>query len=260
MSGCSDRPHPSAPARGSERTATAGGAEQDGDGGVRLGCGFRSFSGVDGYCIRGCRDRPMCRPVGGSREEACPGGHTGPPLRGVGRRSKVNGNWHETTPSPAGRDGARPLQGGAEQEGVSRTAGCTWGVASASQIPKRNLGRQSWSPRPTEATQVVPSGGPMYLRHGFRRPNFVPKFGASVMGIGPYAPRGTGNGTPGSSCPTGDCSLVEREPLGRVRGLFFLPFPGRLGGSGAWGTGCFFGGCRRSGLRRTPPPDGRRRR
>ena len=26
----------------------------------------------------------------------------------------------------------------------------------------------------------------MYLRHGFRRPNFVPKFGASVMGIGPY--------------------------------------------------------------------------
>ena len=28
--------------------------------------------------------------------------------------------------------------------------------------------------------------GPMYLGHGFRRPNFVPKFGASVMGIGPY--------------------------------------------------------------------------
>ena len=186
----------------------------------------------------------MCRPVGGSREEACPGGHTGPPLRGVGRRSEVNGNWHETTPCPAGRDGARPLQGGAEQEGVSRTTGCTWGVASASQIPKRNLGRQSWSPRPTEATQVVPSGGPMYLRHGFRRPNFVPKFGASVK----------------SSCPTGDCSLVEREPLGTGQGSVFLPFPGRLGGAGAWGTGCFFGGCRRSGLRRTPPPGGRHRR
>ena len=26
----------------------------------------------------------------------------------------------------------------------------------------------------------------MYLRHGLRRPNFVPKFGVSVMGIGPY--------------------------------------------------------------------------
>ena len=37
----------------------------------------------------------------------------------------------------------------------------------------------------------------MYLRQGFRRPNFVPKFGALVMGIGPYAPRGTRDGTPG---------------------------------------------------------------
>ena len=35
-------------------------------------------------------------------------------------------------------------------------------MASASQIPKRNLGRQSWSPRPTEATLVVPSSGPMW--------------------------------------------------------------------------------------------------
>ena len=232
-----------------------------------------------------------------------------------------------------------------------------------------------WSPRPTGATLVVRSGGPMYLRHGFRRPNFVPKFGASVMGIGPYGEKGKLPRPPGpaahsgayaarmggmgrergrdhppkgpstsdnpsvtaepcqlplhkgalgtgdadchvapllamtvlilchseeaqradvgirpfydgrgfgppylghglrrpnsvpkfgasvkSSCPTGDCSLVEREPLGRGRGLFFLPFPGRLGGSGAWGTGCFFGGCRRSGLRRTPPPGGRHRR
>ena len=32
--------------------------------------------------------------------------------------------------------------------------------------------------------------GPMYLGHGFRRPNFVPKFGASVMGIGPYGEKG----------------------------------------------------------------------
>ena len=34
----------------------------------------------------------------------------------------------------------------------------------------------------------------MYLRRGFRRPNFVPKFGASVIGIGPYALRGTRDG------------------------------------------------------------------
>ena len=49
-----------------------------------------------------------------------------------------------------------------------------------------------WSPRLTEATQVVPSEGPMYLRHGFRQPNFVPKFRASVMVIGPYVLRGDG--------------------------------------------------------------------
>ena len=42
------------------------------------------------------------------------------------------------------------------------------------------------SSAPTEASQVMPSNGPMYLRHGFRRPNFIPKFGASVMVIGPY--------------------------------------------------------------------------
>ena len=71
-------------------------------------------------------------------------------------------------PFPAGRDGARPLQG-VEQAG----------------------GGGVWSPRPTEAPRVVPSNGSMYLGHGFRRPNFVPKFGASVMGIGPYALRGT---------------------------------------------------------------------
>ena len=41
---------------------------------------------------------------------------------------------------------------------------------------------------------MVPSEGPMYLRHGFRQPNFVPKFGASVIGIGPYALRGTRDG------------------------------------------------------------------
>ena len=28
--------------------------------------------------------------------------------------------------------------------------------------------------------------GPPYLGHGLRQPNFVPKFGASVIGIGPY--------------------------------------------------------------------------
>ena len=63
--------------------------------------------------------------------------HRSAPTRG-GERLGTNGNWRGTMPFPAGRDGARPLQR-AEQPGG--------GV---------------WSPRPTGATLVVPSGGPMW--------------------------------------------------------------------------------------------------
>ena len=59
-------------------------------------------------------------------------------------------------------------------------------------------GGRVWSPSPTEATLAVRSNGPMYLGHGFRQPNFATKFGASVMGIGPYGGRHAE-----SSCPTG---------------------------------------------------------
>ena len=59
------------------------------------------------------------------------------------------------------------------------------------------------SPRPTEATLVVRSEGPMYLRHGFRRPNFGTKFGASVMGIGPYGEKGKHPQPPGPAAQSG---------------------------------------------------------
>ena len=134
--------------------------------------------------------------------------HRSAPTRG-GRYSEPTENWCEDRPCQRGR--TEPAPYGCNRAGRS-TAGCAWGVASASQIPKRNLGRQSRSPRPTEAPQVVPSEGPMYLRHGFRRPNFVPKFGASVMGIGPYAPRGDEGRHAGSSCPTGGCGEPPRLP------------------------------------------------
>ena len=51
--------------------------------------------------------------------------------------------------------------------------------------------------------------GPMYLGHGLRRPNSVPKFGALVIGIGPY---GDGGRHAGSSCPTGGCGEPPRSP------------------------------------------------
>ena len=70
------------------------------------------------------------------------------------------------------------------------------------------------SPRPTGATQVVPSSGPMYLRHGFRRPNFVPKFGASVIGIGPYALRGDGGSARRVVVPYGWLRRVAAIALG----------------------------------------------
>ena len=108
----------------------------------------------------------MCRTGHGSSRDLFTGGHIGPPLRNDGRRSETNGNWRGKRTLLTGRDGARPLRG----TGAGRCVQ-DGGVRS---------------PRPTGATLVVRSSGPMYLRHGFRRPNFVPKFGASVMGIGPY--------------------------------------------------------------------------
>ena len=110
---------------------------------------------------------------GGFCAEVCPGGHIGPPLRGTG------GVWEPTeisvkrSHSPTGRDGARPLQGTGAGQCVQNG-----GV---------------WSPRPTDATQVVPSEGPMW---------------ASA----PTPRGGRGNGTPGSSCPTGGCGEPPRLP------------------------------------------------
>ena len=87
---------------------------------------------------------------GGSCAETCPGGHIGPPLRGVGRCSEPTEIGAGRKPSPTGRDGARPLR---EQQSRAVYGGVRLGC-------------------------------------GFRQPNFGTKFGASVMGIGPYAPRG----------------------------------------------------------------------
>ena len=70
----------------------------------------RPLSREGGDCRRIRRGRPMCRPGHGFSRNLLTGGHIGPPLRGVGRCSGTNGNWRETMPFPAGRDGARPLR------------------------------------------------------------------------------------------------------------------------------------------------------
>ena len=55
--------------------------------------------------------------------------------------------------------------------------------------------------------------GPPYLGHGFRRPNFVPKFGASVMGIGPYGETGKSQQTPGPAAHSG-ASAARSQGMG----------------------------------------------
>ena len=94
------------------------------------------------------------------------GGHIGPPLREAG-----------SVPEPTGIGAETDLANGA-----GRSPPPTGGGAG------RRV--QDGGVRATEATLAVHSSGPMYLRHGFRRPNFVPKFEASVMGIGPCGDRG----------------------------------------------------------------------
>ena len=134
----------------------------------------------------------MCRPGHGSSRDPSAGGYIGPPLHGgvFGNQRKFA---QETDLAPTGRDRARPLQGDREWTGG--------GVRS---------------PRPTGATLVVPSNGPRYLGHGLRRPNSVPKFGALVIGIGPY---GDGGSTPGRRALRGRRAVVSGETVKLSRSI-----------------------------------------
>ena len=53
----------------------------------------------------------MCRPANRSREEACPGGHTGPPLRGGGNVPEITEIGTENEHSPSGEQ-SRTIYGG----------------------------------------------------------------------------------------------------------------------------------------------------
>ena len=84
-------------------------------------------------------------------------------------------------------------------------------IARSSEFPA-TPGGAGQSPPPTR-TPRVPICGPMYLRHGFRRPNFVPKFGASVIGIGPYE-RTRGYGFPCRFAPRNDSTNAGSRSAG----------------------------------------------
>ena len=156
----------------------------------------------------------MCRPEYVLLREPFTGGYTGPPLRGV-----------EGIPNhPGQRRTAERLRRGCEGMGGDRSRDHPKGTINAGQSLSQPAADSSLYTREPLGTgdadcRVGPAGllamamvfchsgersdvgirpfydergfGPMYLGHGLRRPNFVPKFGASVMGIGPYALRGT---------------------------------------------------------------------
>ena len=81
--------------------------------------------------------------------------------------------------------------------------------------------------RPLRGTGGVRGG--VRLGCGFRQPNFGTKFGASVMGIGPYAPRGDEGRHAGSSCPTGGCGEPPRLPWGAAHSGASAPAGARDG-------------------------------
>ena len=101
-------------------------------------------------------------------------------------------------------------------------------MASASQIPFRNLGRQSRSPRPTGATLVVRSSGPMWAsaptdRRGSRIDHPGQRRTAERLRRGregwveiaaKITPKGVINAGQSLSRPLADSSLCTREPLG----------------------------------------------
>lgn len=70
-------------------------------------------------------------------------------------------------------------------------------------------------------------GGPMHQRHSFRKPNSVPRFGTSVMGIGPC--KGRGNDRRGTEVRLGlpeapGSPLPPRTKKDRPAGRSFLLF------------------------------------
>ena len=199
----------------------------------------------------------------------------------------TNGNWRETTPFPAGRDGARPLHGNRKFQQPPGPAAHSGASAARSRGVGRNRSRDH--PQSVQQRRTIPQSpcgrqlplhkgafgdgdadcrvasllamtvlilchsekaqradvgirlfydgrgfGPSYLEHGLRRPNSVPKFGASVkssapteglpesqqradVGIGPY-------GWLQRAAATTLAALSEAESAGIIAGqIRFLP-------------------------------------
>ena len=100
------------PRRGGAEPAPYSGSDPDGRGGALPPPGFPGLMAT----AKGSVGADLCvGPWADPGRRACPGAHTGPPLRGEGKRSGTNGIGAKR--SLPRRGGARPLQGGPEPDG-----------------------------------------------------------------------------------------------------------------------------------------------
>ena len=166
-----------------------------------------------------CRGRPMCRPVAGPAQRRARADTSVRPYA-------IWGGVPEPTGIGAGRDllhrgGTEPAPYGGPE---AFAAGCAWGVASASQISERNLGRRSWASAPT------PRGGTRDGTPGRRALRVVAESRRDCpgqrrtaerlrrgregwVGIGAeIIPKVSSNAGQSLSQPAADSSLCTREP------------------------------------------------
>ena len=130
----------------------------------------------------------MCRPVDGFRKETCPGGHVGPPLRGVGSVREPTEIGAGRKHSPAGRDGARPLQ--KERRRSRRGAPGVWLLPSKFQNGIWGVGRGHRPLRPAGGREGGTPGSSCPTG-GCGEPPRLPWVAAHS---GASAPRSRGNG------------------------------------------------------------------
>ena len=109
----------------------------------------------------------MCRPVGGSHEEACPGGHIGPPLRGGGGVPNQRKIGAKTGPFQRGGTEPAPyrrITGGAQQR-AAEVVGPYGKERKPNQPPKPAGAQRSVRARVGEGwagigAKAIPKGGP----------------------------------------------------------------------------------------------------
>ena len=137
----------------------------------------------------------MCRPVDGSREAACPGGHIGPPLHNAGNVPEITESGVENEHFPSGAGRSPPPTGGAEQGGLRRGAPGVW-------LPPAKFRNGIWG---------VSHGHPaLRVRHRWCTAR-------ADVGIGPYGKERTPHQPPGPAAHSG-ASAPRMGGMGRERG------------------------------------------